>query len=66
MVCNKGGRLCASTLIVYYEEKEVKLGIQRSCAAEDRDQNIKDGYCNKKTVCLLQYLALSLLLYQIL
>merc|ERR1719411_1897951 len=45
-----GGRLCASTLIVYYEEKEVKLGIQRSCAAEDRDQNIMDGYCNKKTV----------------
>merc|ERR1711944_134783 len=45
-----GSRLCASTLIVYYEDKEVKLGIQRSWAAEDRDQNIRDGYCNTKTV----------------
>jgi len=45
-----GSRLCASTLIVYYEDKEIKLGIQRSCAAEDRDQNIRDGYCNTKTV----------------
>jgi len=45
-----GSRLCASTLIVYYEDKEIKLGIQRSCASEDRDQNIRDGYCNTKTV----------------
>ena len=48
-----GSRLCASTLIVYYEDKEIKLGIQRSCAAEDRDQNIRDGYCNTKTVNLV-------------
>ena len=48
-----GSRLCASTLIVYYEDKEVKLGIQRSCASEDRDQNIRDGYCNTKTVNLI-------------
>ena len=47
---NLGSRLCASTLIVYYEDKEIKLGIQRSCAAEDRDQNIRDGTCNTKTV----------------
>lgn len=45
-----GGRLCASTLIVYYEDKEIKLGIQRSCAAEDADQNMLDGKCHTKTV----------------
>jgi len=45
-----GSRLCATTLIVYYEDKEIRLGIQRSCAAEDRDENIVDGACNTKTV----------------
>lgn len=45
-----GGRLCASTLIVYYEDKEIKLGIQRSCAAEDPDQKMTDGSCHTKTV----------------
>ena len=48
-----GGRLCASTLIVYYEDREIKIGIQRSCAAEDPEQNMLDGHCNKKTVSLL-------------
>ena len=45
-----GGKLCASTLIVYYEDKEVKLGIQRSCAAEDKDEGILEGNCHEKTV----------------
>ena len=55
-----GSRLCATTLIVYYEDKEIRLGIQRSCAAEDRDENIVDGACNTKTVKLTRNWALIL------
>ena len=45
-----GGKLCASTLIVSYEDKEIKLGIQRSCAAESREEGIYDGNCHTNTV----------------
>ena len=50
-----GGKVCASTLIVYYEDKEVKLGIQRSCAAEDKDDSIFEGNCHEKTVIYKPY-----------
>ena len=50
-----GGKVCASTLIVYYEDKEVKLGIQRSCAAEDKDESIFEGNCHEKTVIYISY-----------